>query len=166
MGNIILYKVIIGISILYLNSWRRIPEDQKATNWLSILPQSTYLELKLNHLSPSVWPDLAIYWTLGKSTINLPKAYTFLGKFCKGVQIIHFSSEIILGNFYRHLAIFIWSHWSPIPLDLHPKWMDLQHYVIFQYFTFVFLFQMPFQWKATSLESKIGMLLLSKKSKC
>ena len=26
--------------------------------------------------------------------------------FCKGVKIYHFSSEIILGNFFRHLAIF------------------------------------------------------------
>ena len=33
---------------------------------------------------------------------NLP---TFLGNFCKGVKIYHFSSEIFLGNFYRHLAI-------------------------------------------------------------
>ena len=37
---------------------------------------------------------------------------TFLGNFCKGVKIYHFYSEIILGNFYRHLAIFIWSHCS------------------------------------------------------
>ena len=40
------------------------------------------------------------------ATINLPKSSTFLVNFCKGVKIIHFSSEIILGNFYRHLAIF------------------------------------------------------------
>ena len=40
------------------------------------------------------------------ATINSPKSATFLGKFCKGVKIYHFSSEIILGNFYRHLAIF------------------------------------------------------------
>ena len=46
------------------------------------------------------------------ATINLPIPLTFLGNFCKGVKIIHFSSEIILGNFYRHLAIFIWSHWT------------------------------------------------------
>ena len=30
----------------------------------------------------------------------------FLGIFCKGVKIYHFSIEIILGNLYRHLAIF------------------------------------------------------------
>ena len=40
------------------------------------------------------------------ATKNLPKSPTFLGNFCKGVKIYHFSSVIILGNFYRHLAIF------------------------------------------------------------
>ena len=31
-------------------------------------------------------------------TINLPKSSTFLGIFCKGVKIYHFSSEIIFGQ--------------------------------------------------------------------
>ena len=58
-----------------------------------------------------VWPDLAIYWTLVNflkplATINLPKSPTFLGNFCKGVKNLSFSSEVILGNFYRHFAIF------------------------------------------------------------
>ena len=58
-----------------------------------------------------VWPDWAIYWTLGNflkplATINLPKSPTFLSSFCEGVKIYHFSSEIIFGNFYRHLSIF------------------------------------------------------------
>ena len=44
-----------------------------------------------------VWPDLAIYWTLGNflkplATINLPKSSTFLGNVCEGVKIYHFSS--------------------------------------------------------------------------
>ena len=48
-----------------------------------------------------VWPDWAIYWTLGDflktlATINLPKS--LLGNFCKGVKIYHFSSEIIFGQ--------------------------------------------------------------------
>ena len=38
--------------------------------------------------------------------INLPKSSTFLRIFCKVVKIYPFSIEIILGNFYRHLAIF------------------------------------------------------------
>ena len=40
------------------------------------------------------------------ATINLSKSLTFLGIFCKDVKIYHFSTEIILGNFYRHLVIF------------------------------------------------------------
>ena len=67
--------------------------------------------------SQPVWPDWAIFWTLGTflkplATINLPQSSPFLSIYCKVVKIIHFSSETILGNFYRHLAIFIWSHWS------------------------------------------------------
>ena len=63
----------------------------------------------------TVWPDLAIYWTLGnflKSlvTTNLSKSSTFLSNFCKGVKNHHFSSEIILGNFCRDLATFFCSH--------------------------------------------------------
>ena len=58
-----------------------------------------------------MWPDWAIYRTLGNflkalATINLPKTSTFFGNFCKGVNFFNLSSEIIFGNFYRHLAIF------------------------------------------------------------
>ena len=72
----------------------------------------------------TVWPDWAIYWTLGKclkplATINLPKSPTFFGNFCKSVKIYHFSSEIILGNFCRLLAIFFWLHcsWTLTPAN-------------------------------------------------
>ena len=46
-----------------------------------------------------MWPDWAIYWSLGNflkplATIILPNFSTFLG-----LKIYHFSSEIILGNF-------------------------------------------------------------------
>ena len=54
--------------------------------------------------------DLYDFGQLFKATINLPKSPTYLGNFCKGVKIYRFSSEIILGNFYRHLAIFFRSH--------------------------------------------------------
>ena len=52
---------------------------------------------------PTVWPDWAIYWTLRNflkplATFNLPKSTTFLGIFCKGVKIDHFSSETIFGQ--------------------------------------------------------------------
>ena len=59
----------------------------------------------------AVWPDLAIYWTLGNfsnpfETMNLPKFPIFLGNFCNSIKIFNFYSEIILGNFYRHLQLF------------------------------------------------------------
>ena len=49
-----------------------------------------------------VWPDWAIYYTLGNflkplATANLPKS-PLLGNFSKGVKIYHFSSEIIFGQ--------------------------------------------------------------------
>ena len=52
----------------------------------------------LCYLSP-VWKDWAIYCTLGNllkplATINLSKSPTFLGNFCKGVKIYHFSSHL------------------------------------------------------------------------
>ena len=55
----------------------------------------------------AVLPDLAIFWTLGNflkplAQINLPKSPTFLGKFCKGVKIFHFSSEIIFSTYVLH----------------------------------------------------------------
>ena len=50
-----------------------------------------------------VWPDWAIYCTLGNflkplATIILPKSSTLLGNFCKGVKIFHIFSEIIFGQ--------------------------------------------------------------------
>ena len=55
-------------------------------------------------ITVAVWPDLAIYWTMGNflkplATTHLPKSPTFLGNFWKGVKSF-------LGTFYRHLAIF------------------------------------------------------------
>ena len=43
--------------------------------------------------------DLLDFWQVLKplATINLPKYSTFLGNFCKNVEIYHFTSEIILG---------------------------------------------------------------------
>ena len=58
-----------------------------------------------------VWPDWAIFCTLGKflkplATINLPKSPTFLGNFCKGVKSYHFSSEIIFGQLLQTFGDF------------------------------------------------------------
>ena len=57
-------------------------------------------------ISISVWPHCAIFalWVIIQSRWQQlfdPNQPTLLGNFCKGVKVIYFSSEIILGNFYR-----------------------------------------------------------------
>ena len=79
-------------------------------NWHQYLihPHLRYISSLFNFLSLStlfrlpqlVWPDLAIYWTLGNflkplATINFPKSPTFLGNFCKWVKIYHFWATFI-----------------------------------------------------------------------
>ena len=47
------------------------------------------------------------------ATINLPKSLTFLRIFfVKVSKSIIYLLKSFLGKFYRHLAIFFWSHWS------------------------------------------------------
>ena len=62
-----------------------------------------------------VWPDWAIYLTLGnfskpQATIIFPTTPTFLGNFCKGVKICNLSSEIIFGQLLQTFGDFYWSH--------------------------------------------------------
>ena len=57
----------------------------------------------------AVWPDWAIYCTLGN--ILKPLVTIICPNFCYGVKSVIFLVKSFLGNFYRHLAIFIWSHW-------------------------------------------------------
>ena len=40
------------------------------------------------------------------ATIDLPKSPTFLGNFCKGDKIIHFSNEIIFGQLLQTFGDF------------------------------------------------------------
>ena len=71
-----------------------------------------------NHKIPytgAMWPDWAIYWTLANflkplATINLSKSPTFLGNFLKVLKSTICLQKSFLANFYRHLAIFFWSH--------------------------------------------------------
>ena len=44
------------------------------------------------------------------ATINLTKTPTFLGNFCKGVEIIHFSSENIFGRLLYRFGDFYTGH--------------------------------------------------------
>ena len=72
----------------------------KSCNWRVL----SYTFSSLYSFWPSaVWPDWAIYCTLGNfskpvAKIILPKFTTFLGNFCKVVKMFHFASEIIFGQ--------------------------------------------------------------------
>ena len=71
---------------------------------------ATYLPTSVTRLG-----DLLHFWQLFKACGNsyFAKIANILGNYCKGV---HFSSGIILGNFYRNLATFYWSHcYIPMP---------------------------------------------------
>ena len=73
-----------------------------------------------------VWPDWAIYWTLGNflkpfATNNLPKSPTFLGIFCKCVKIFNFSSVINFGQLLQTFGnFFLVTLNSALPTPLHP----------------------------------------------
>ena len=59
----------------------------------------------------AVWPDWAIYSTLGKflkplATINLPKSPTSLDNFWKGVKMYNFSNAIVCGQLLYPFANF------------------------------------------------------------
>ena len=64
----------------------------------------------------AVWPDWAIYYNLANfskpvATMILPKLPTLYSIFVKVLKSFIFLVKSFLGNFYRHLAIFYWSHW-------------------------------------------------------
>ena len=80
-----------------------------------------------------MWPDLAIYWTLGHflkplATIKLPKSPTFLGSFCKGVKIIHFSSWnhiwATIIDIWRFLSGHTWCNLIDIDWQRKRKYLD------------------------------------------
>ena len=71
--------------------------------------QKLRLCLKSSWLSVTRLGDLLDFGQLFKA-FSLAKSLTFLGDFCKGVNIFNFSSEINLGNFYKHLVTFYLSH--------------------------------------------------------
>ena len=78
----------------------------------------------------AVWPDLAIYWTLGNflmplAPINLPKSPSFLGNLCKGVKIYHFSSGNHFGATFIDIWRFFWSHCSWVTFTRQCKCQEI-----------------------------------------
>ena len=79
--------------------------DLEQENSIKNLPMAHRPDLKLQKKicdmnSMTRFGDFLDFGQLFKAfaTTNRPKSLTFLGKFCKGVKIFHFSSEIIFGQ--------------------------------------------------------------------
>ena len=66
------------------------------------------------------------------ATISLPKSLTFLGNFCKGVKIYHFSSEIIFGQLLQTFGDFYL-----VTLDLMGNFLILVNFSMNSNSTFV-----------------------------
>ena len=112
-GNNNILQAIINVFFLRIKSWK----TELNYTWFGLKGKGSFLTFKLRSLplvwyttwwldlscrgckiswmlrSYPVWPDWAIYWTLGNFSP------TFFGNFCEGVKIFNFYSEIILGNF-------------------------------------------------------------------
>ena len=91
----------------------------------SIMIQATLVKVKLYPL----WPDWAIYWTLGNfskcvATISLPKSLTFLGNFCNGVKIYHFWLTFI--DIWRFFLV-------ALIIPILPSFTYISLYVYIQY---------------------------------
>ena len=83
----------------------------------------------------AVWPDWVNYCTLGNfskpmATIILPKLPTLLGNFLKMTKSFMFPVESFLGNFYRHLVTFYWSHCTSAKISSKKlrKWLRVISY--------------------------------------
>ena len=130
-GNNNILQAIINVFFLRIKSWK----TELNYTWFGLKGKGSFLTFKLRSLplvwyttwwldlscrgckiswmlrSYPVWPDWAIYWTLGNflkplATNNLSKSPTFLAIFVKVLKSIIFLVKSFLGNFYRHLAIF------------------------------------------------------------
>ena len=87
-------------------------------NQCSLFRQPPYLDQfcrchgdELNQSEVSNYQCDEIFCTVGNffkplATIKLPKSLTFLGNFCKGIKIYHFSSEIIFGQLLQTFGDF------------------------------------------------------------
>ena len=61
------------------------------------------------------------------ATIILPESPTFLGNYCKGVKINHFSFEIFFGQLLLKFGDFFWSHWPRCSVMMHSDWFKNSH---------------------------------------
>ena len=109
------------LSAAVLKSVLSIEIEVSADHALSLYTMSVYYDLygpfiiSTLFLSPSLKSILISVNRLGDfldfgqlfkafSNNNLPKSLTFLGIFCKGVKMYHFSSEIIFGQLWQFFS--------------------------------------------------------------
>ena len=84
---------------------------------LFVVGFETHKKFKGKCLTQTVWPDWAIYWTLGNFSkpveqLFCPNLSHSQANFVKVSKSIIFLVKSFLGNFYRHLATFYCSHWT------------------------------------------------------
>ena len=96
---------------------KSVPRRKRKKDSTIIHSHRVWILLRRHDGSRSVWPDRVIFWTLGNfskpvAKISLPKSPTFLTNSCKVSKFLFFLVKSFLGNFYRHLATFHWSHCS------------------------------------------------------
>ena len=111
-----------------------------------------------------MWPDWAIFYTLGNffkplATISLPKYLTFLGNFCKGVKIYHFSSEIIFGQLLQTFGDFYLVTLTTI--DSQPFYLRNNHIIVVLISTVSWIKQPNIQfvsWISLTIKNKIDIL--------
>ena len=111
LGLKVCWKYVFTSDYVLKNAGFVSPELKKFGNFYFSIPSGFHQRLIV-----AVWLDWVIYCTLGNfskpiARIIFPKLPTYSSNFCKVVKIFNFSSEIFLGNFYRHLATFYLSNW-------------------------------------------------------
>ena len=72
--------------------------------------------LSLSHQCDQIGRFIGLWATFQSLWKEFAQISYILSKFCKDVKILNFSSEIIFGQFYRHLATFYWSHCLLLPI--------------------------------------------------
>ena len=83
----------------------------KISLWHRLLIVAIYVGQALQ----TVWPDLAIYYTLGNFSkpgqqVFCQNGQHIFGNFCKGVKIIYFTREILFGQLLQTFGDFLIGH--------------------------------------------------------
>ena len=110
---------------LFFNRWRQLSSSVLDTSKCGLIEFVYIIHSNRVLLSYTIM-DVTITVTGLGDLLNFGQLFKALGnnefsqishilrQFCKGSKSIISLDKPFLGNFYRHLAIFFWSHWLPI----------------------------------------------------